>query len=80
MGPTFLRKNSEAWDLHVAAISYRKDVTPVVTTLRISADVGPNASAAATNMAKSMGYSQALVLSTTQVGPREFDVQLIVTK
>lgn len=52
----------------------------MLTTIRISADVGINARNAAVNQAKAQGFSMINVINTQQVGPREYDVTMLVTK
>lgn len=52
----------------------------MLTTIRISADVGNNARNAAINQAKAQGYRMVNVINTQQVGPREYDVTMLVSK
>lgn len=52
----------------------------MLTTIRISADVGNNARNAAINQAKAQGFSQINVINTQQVGPRDYEVTLLVSK
>lgn len=50
------------------------------TVIRVSADVGVNAREMAKNQAFAQGFRQVQVLQVRQVGPREYDVELLVSK
>ncbi|MDQ1245974.1 MAG: hypothetical protein QG597_341 [Actinomycetota bacterium] len=50
------------------------------TTIRVSADISENARQMAVSMAKAQGWTSVQALFVTQVGPREYDVQLLVSK
>lgn len=50
------------------------------TTIRVSADVSDNARTMAVNMAKAQGWTSVQALFVRQVGPREYDVELTVSR
>jgi|GEM_PF-4659508 len=51
----------------------------MITTLTISADTAGSAREAAINQAKAQGFTNISAAFTTQVGPRQYEVQLTVT-
>lgn len=50
------------------------------TTIRVSADIADNARTMAINMAKAQGWASVQALFVRQVGPREYDVELTVSR
>lgn len=50
------------------------------TTIRISADIADNARKAAVAQARAQGYTSVQVFQVRQVGPREYDVELMVSR
>lgn len=50
------------------------------TTIRVSADISENARTMAINMAKAQGWSSVQALFVRQVGPREYEVELMVSR
>jgi hypothetical protein len=50
------------------------------TTIRVSADIADNARRMAVNMAEAQGWTSVQALFVRQVGPREYDVELMVSR
>lgn len=50
------------------------------TTIRVSADIAENARQAAVNQAYAQGYTRVQVFQVRQVGAREYDVELMVSR
>lgn len=56
----------------------REDIMQTVIT--VSADISENARQAAVNQAYAQGFTSVQVFQTRQVGPREYEVTLMVSK
>lgn len=50
------------------------------TTMRVSADIAENARQMAIGMAKSQGWTTIQAVFVTQVGPREYEVTMTVSR
>jgi hypothetical protein len=50
------------------------------TTMRVSADTGDNARKMAINMARAQGWVTIQAVFVQQVGPREYDVTMTVSR
>jgi hypothetical protein len=50
------------------------------TVIRVVADVGVHAGEMAKNQAYAQGFKRVQVFQVRQVGPREFDVELLCSK
>lgn len=50
------------------------------TVITVSADVGSNAREMAVQMAKAQGWTSVQALFVRQIGPRQYEVELMVSK
>lgn len=64
----------------VYAASDRGTFAGMNTVIRVVADVGFNAGEMAKNQAYAQGFKHVQVFQVRQVGPREYDVELICSK
>ncbi len=50
------------------------------TTIRVTADIADNARKAAVDQAYAQGYTKVQVFQVRQLGPREYEVELMVSR